>query len=92
MVEMDEQVTLYTLPGCVQCTMTERALSDAGVGFAVVDLASDEQAVDQVKQLGYLSAPVVIDGAQHWSGFDPERIKAAAARRSAGQLLGVSNA
>jgi glutaredoxin-like protein NrdH len=50
------------------------------VGFAVVDLASDERAIDQVKQLGYLSAPVVVDGAQHWSGFDPERIKAAAAR------------
>ncbi|MCS5735675.1 glutaredoxin family protein [Herbiconiux daphne] len=88
---MDEHVTLYTLPGCMQCTMTERALSDAGVGFAVVDLASDERAVDLVKQLGYLSAPVV-DGAQHWSGFDPERIRATAARRSAEQLLAVSNA
>lgn len=89
---MDEQVTLYKLPGCVQCTMTERALSDAGVDFVMVDLAGDECAADLVKRFGYLSAPVVVDGAEHWSGFDPERIKAAAARRSAEQLRAVSNA
>lgn len=80
---MNEDLTVYTLPGCVQCRATERALDDAGVTFTVVDLATDERAAEEVKLLGYMSAPVVVDGARHWSGFDQERIKAAAAGRLA---------
>ena len=28
--------------------------------------------------LGYLQAPVVVAGSEHWSGFRPDRIKALA--------------
>jgi glutaredoxin-like protein NrdH len=78
---MSEQVTVFTLPNCMQCTMTKRALEKAGVRFDVVDLATDAQAMDRVKELGYQSAPVVVDGDSHWSGFRPDNIANSAAAR-----------
>jgi glutaredoxin-like protein NrdH len=68
-------VTVYTKPGCVQCDATYRALDGRGIEYEVKDLSVDPEALDRVKRLGYLQAPVVItpDG-RHWSGFDPDRI------------------
>ena len=79
---MNESLTVYTLPNCMQCTMTKRALDDAGLPYAIVDLATDEGAVDTVRQLGYTSALVVIVGAGGWSGFHPDKIKAVASARA----------
>ncbi len=36
-----------------------------------------------VRGLGYLQAPVVIAGDEHWSGFRPDQINALAAKVSA---------
>lgn len=66
-------VTVYTKPACVQCTATHRALDKAGVEYTSVDISLDEEAREYVLALGYLQAPVVVvDGAEHWSGFRPE--------------------
>ena len=35
----------------------------------------DSEARDYVIALGYLQAPVVVAGNDHWSGFRPDRIK-----------------
>ncbi|KRE28284.1 glutaredoxin-like protein NrdH [Agromyces sp. Soil535] len=67
-------VTVFTKPSCVQCNATYRALDAKGIDYIVVDLSTDEQALEQVKELGYLQAPVVIAGDQHWSGFRPDKI------------------
>ena len=79
---MNEPLTVYVLPGCVQCTMTTSALEAAGVPYVVVDLASDEQAVELVKPLGYGATPVVVAGAASWAGFQPDKIKAVASARA----------
>ena len=70
-------LTIYSKSGCVQCNATYRALDDRGVEYDVVDMSKDEQALQKVKDLGYLQAPVVItpDG-EHWSGFRPDLIAA----------------
>lgn len=34
--------------------------------------------------LGYLQAPVVVAGSEHWSGFRPDRIKALAGAAESG--------
>ncbi|WP_370449221.1 glutaredoxin family protein [Cryobacterium sp. TMB3-1-2] len=75
---MNDSLTVYTLPGCMQCDLTTRVLDDAGLPYIVVDLATDAGALDAVKQLGYSSAPVVVVGAASWSGFRPDRIKTVA--------------
>ena len=67
-------ITVYTKPACVQCNATFRALDKAGVDYAKVDITVDSDARDYVMGLGYLQAPVVVAGGQHWYGFRPDRI------------------
>jgi len=67
-------VTVYTQPGCVQCNATYRALDAKGIQYNVTDLSEDAAALEQVKALGYLRAPVVITDEDHWSGFRPDKI------------------
>ena len=69
-------ITVYSKPACQQCTMTTRALDRAGLDYTVVDISEDADARDYVMALGYLAAPVVETGGDHWSGFRPDRIKA----------------
>jgi len=73
-------ITVYTKPSCVQCTATYRALDNKGIEYKVLDLSVDENALEAVKALGYLQAPVVITDEDHWSGFRPDKINALAAR------------
>jgi glutaredoxin-like protein NrdH len=69
-------ITVYTKPACVQCTATYKALDKQGIAYEKVDISVDSQARDYVMALGYLQAPVVVAGNDHWSGFRPDRIKA----------------
>ena len=73
-------VTVYTKPSCVQCTATYRALNARGIEFEIFDVSVDEKALQAVKDLGYLQAPVVIADDEHWSGFRPDKIDELAAR------------
>ncbi len=66
--------TVYTKPACVQCTATLRTLDRLGITYGTVDITVDAGARDYVLSLGYLQAPVVVAGAEHWSGFRPDRI------------------
>jgi len=68
-------VTVYTKPACVQCNATYKALDKQGVDYTIVDITLDSDARDYVMALGYLQAPVVVAGGEHWSGFRPDRIK-----------------
>lgn len=76
----DKSITLFTKPSCVQCTATYRALDAKGIDYDVVDLSEDAAALEQVKSLGYLQAPVVITDEDHWSGFRPDKIDELAKR------------
>lgn len=71
-------VTVYTKPACVQCNATYKALDKAGVAYEVVDITENPDAREYVMALGYLAAPVVVAGDEHWSGFRPDRIKSLA--------------
>ena len=73
-------VTVYTKPSCVQCTATYRALDNKGVEYEVRDVSTDEAALEMVKSLGYLQAPVVVTDEDHWSGFRPDKIEELAQR------------
>ena len=45
------------------------------VNYNAIDLSTDEEAMDKIKEMGYTAAPVVIAGDHHWSGFRIEKIK-----------------
>lgn len=68
-------VTVYTKPACVQCNATYKELDKQGVTYEKLDISVDTEARDYVQALGYLQAPVVVAGDDHWSGFRPDRIK-----------------
>lgn len=68
--------TVYTLPACVQCDSTKRVLTRENIEFNVIDLSQNPQALEMVQALGYNSAPVVIAGDKHWSGFKMDEILA----------------
>lgn len=72
-------VTVYTLPNCQACKMTQNLLESEGVLFITRTLLDTENEA-YVKKLGHLQAPVVVVGDEHWSGFVPDRIKQVAAR------------
>ncbi|MGN7439126.1 MAG: glutaredoxin-like protein NrdH [Alcanivorax sp.] len=67
-------ITVYSKPSCVQCTATTRELDRKGIPYEYVDLTEDDAARDLVQGLGYMQAPVVVAGDDHWSGFRPDKI------------------
>lgn len=67
-------IIVYTLPACVQCDTTKRYLTRAEIPFTIIDLSADPAALEYVQTLGYTSAPVVIAGNQHWSGFRADKL------------------
>lgn len=72
-------ITVYTKPACPQCVATKKQLEKLGVEFETIDMSTDDEARAAVQALGYMAAPVVVVGDDHWTGFRPDRLKAAAA-------------
>lgn len=72
-------VTVYTRPGCVQCTATIREFQKKGISPSVVDIDKCEDGSAKVMELGYRSLPVVVAGEAHWGGFNPDNINKACA-------------
>ena len=80
---MPTPLTVYTLPNCIECTLTRHALNKAGLDYETIDLTHDQAATDLVTQLGCRSAPVVTIGTEHWTGFRPDKIQTIAAAAAA---------
>jgi glutaredoxin-like protein NrdH len=78
--EQKMSITVYTKPSCVQCNATYRALDAKGIEYEIHDLSEDPTALEQVKALGYMQAPVVVTDEDHWSGFRPDKIAELATR------------
>ena len=75
-------VRVYSKPNCWQCTATIRKLDLLNVEYVIED-ATDPQTLAALKELGYLSAPVVCVGVSNddmWSGYLPDRIEEIAKR------------
>lgn len=66
-------ITVYEKDDCTACTNTKRKLDRAGLTYEVADLMEPNN-LAAAKSLGHLSAPVVVAGNEHWSGFRPDKI------------------
>ena len=66
-------VTVYSKDNCQGCNLTKKLLDRRGVRYEEERIDQDPKALERVKELGYLQAPVVVapDGS-HWSGFRPD--------------------
>lgn len=69
-------ITVWTKPGCVQCTAVKTRLARAGVPFTERDLTHPDNASDleYFQRLGYRSAPVTEHGDAAVPGFVPAEI------------------
>lgn len=67
-------IKVYSKPACVQCTATTREMDRRGIAYEYIDLAEDAEAMNTVRDMGYMQAPVVVAGDDHWSGFRPDKI------------------
>lgn len=80
MLTLNETLTVYSKPSCVQCNATTKYLDSKGVDYAYLDVTKDPEALEMIKGLGYMQAPVVVAGDEHWSGFQPDMLGEVVAR------------
>lgn len=74
-VYLTDEIILYSKPQCRQCEATLRKLDKDGVKYNYVDLSEQAEALEEIKNLGYLQAPVVyVNEDVHWSGHRPDLI------------------
>lgn len=70
--------TLYSKVNCVQCKATKKTLEGnflrEGIHYRTVCVDQDPAALEQLKELGFLQAPVVITETDAWSGFRPDKL------------------
>ncbi|MFO8069252.1 MAG: glutaredoxin-like protein NrdH [Alkalibacterium sp.] len=68
-------VIVYSKPNCMQCQFTKKYLENKGIPFEVKDIEQNEKAIDEVRQLGFSSLPVVIaEGIEAFNGFRPDML------------------
>ncbi len=67
-------ITVYSKPGCVQCTATCRALDQRKISYRVIDISKDEPSLSIVREMGYMQVPVIVTENDHWSGFRLDKI------------------
>lgn len=74
--KVEAEVSVYSLPDCVGCAATKRALDKAGVEYDEIPLQEHPDLVARFKQQGLAQAPIVetSDG-DRWAGFNPGKLK-----------------
>lgn len=70
------KIHLYSKPNCPQCDMTKFLLKNENIEFHEKNIMEDESHLTYLKNLGYMSVPVVmVEGIEPIVGFQPERLK-----------------
>jgi glutaredoxin len=65
-----DELTVYWLTGCGNCTRLKGYLAHRGVDFVAVDVMSDPEAFAEMDRLGIHTMPVLRRGDRWVSGFD----------------------
>jgi glutaredoxin-like protein NrdH len=69
------QISVYTTSNCAQCMMTKRQFDKLGIRYDEIALEQHPELVERFKELGLMSAPIVITDTKKWSGFRLDKIK-----------------
>ena len=69
-------ITLYGKPGyqCPGCVAVKHWLEKGEAEYTFVDVTSDREALAFVRELGYSGVPVVVRGAEHFQGANPDKV------------------
>lgn len=82
---MRRGVVVYSVPECVRCALTVKALRRGGVSVEVVQLSERPEAQEIIQAMDFTAAPVVATPAQWWQGMEPELIRATVRRYGRGR-------
>lgn len=76
MPEIDIDIpTIFSQPGCVQCTAVKRKLKEKGVEFQEVDASKVPEALTLLTEdWGYQRVPVTYYRGEHFGGYDPYKV------------------
>jgi glutaredoxin-like protein NrdH len=58
--------------------MTKRTMTKYGIRFDEIALEQHPELIDKFKELGLMSAPIVVTDSKKWSGFRLDKIKSLA--------------
>lgn len=73
---VDKKVKVYMTPTCTYCTAVKRFLDDHDVDYESVNVAEDEEALEEMKdKTGQMGVPVTEIGDDIIIGFDKSKIK-----------------
>ena len=71
-------IVIYTTPGCIQCSMTAKAMDKLGVIYDKIDLSQHPDLIERFKEMGHTAASIVVTDKKTWSGFRIEKIRSLA--------------
>ena len=72
----NRNIILYSKPNCMQCNFTQQFFENNNVEFIVKDVFESEEALAEVKELGFQSLPVIVaDGVEPFFGFRPDLLE-----------------
>lgn len=69
-------VKVYTMENCQPCKMTKRELDRLNIEYEEINMTSNPEELDTIRELGFMQAPVVMTPTSNWAGFSPTKIKA----------------
>jgi glutaredoxin-like protein NrdH len=70
-----KKVIVYTTPGCMACRSVARTLEKKGVIFDTINLEQHPELVEQFREVGLTSAPIVQTEGLTFSGYRPGKIE-----------------
>jgi len=72
----DKKVKVYSTPTCPYCVTLKRFLEEKDVEFEEVNIAEDEEGLEEMKEKsGQTGVPVIEIGDEVIVGFEKEKIK-----------------
>lgn len=72
-------ITVFSKANCFPCKLTKETMDRLGVKYEELRVDENPEALARIKELGYLQVPVVLTPeGDHWSGLQPDKIKALA--------------
>ena len=67
-------VTVFSKNNCMQCHMVKKWLSDKAVQFQEINIDEQPQYIDQVREMGFMAAPIIVKDSVSFSGFRPTEL------------------
>ncbi|MDN6071258.1 MAG: glutaredoxin-like protein NrdH [Lactococcus plantarum] len=67
-------VTVFSKNNCMQCHMVKKWLADKAVQFQEINIDEQPQYIDQVREMGFMAAPIIVKDSVSFSGFRPTEL------------------